>query len=339
MATDRLRVGIIGAGGIARGVHLPSLAEMQDVRMVAICDLVADRAEKLAKQFSIERIYVSFHEMLAKESLDAVFVLVEPANLFHVVWYALNAKVHVFMEKPPGISAMQARSLERKAMEVGRFLQVGFNRRHIPAVRRAVEMVRAKGTINQVDGTFVKFGDAAFDHGSLSAFASDTIHAIDLVRWVAGGTPTAAALVAASYEGVVDSAWNGVVRFDNGVTGTVRANYKTGGRVHRLDVHAPGASAYIDLGMGEEIACSATILTHEGEARYSLAAAGAAAEKVQRLDGLELAGSKQFHRFYGYYQEDRHFLDCVQGKGKPDPDIGDAARTIELVELLLANRI
>ncbi len=238
-----------------------------------------------------------------------------------------------------GISATQARSLERKAAEVGRFLQVGFNRRYIPVVRRAVEMIREIGTINQVEGCFVKFGDAAFDHGSLSAFVSDTIHAIDLVRWVAGGNPTAAALVAARYEDVVDNAWNGVVRFDNGVTGVVRANYKTGGRVHRLDVHAPGASAYIDLGMGEEIACSATILTHQGEARYSLAAAGAAAEKVQRLDGLELAGSKQFHRFYGYYQEDRHFLDCVQGKGKPDPDIGDAARTIELVELLLANRI
>jgi predicted dehydrogenase len=339
MATNEVKVGIIGAGGLARSVHLPSLAEMPDVRVAAVCDLVAERAASLARKHAIPRTYLSYHEMFAKEKLDAVFVLVEPANLFHATWHSLDAGVHVFMEKPPGVTSTQTRALARKAAEKGRFLQVGFNRRHIPVVRRAVEMVRERTRITQVEGMFIKHGDAAFDRGSTSAFISDTIHAIDLVRWIAGGIPVAAALVEECYDDVVPNAWNGVIRFDNGVTGIVKSNYRTGGRVHRCEVHGPGVSAFMNLGMGEEIACSAEVLIHEGPARYSLAAAGAAHETVQRLDGTELAGGAAFHRQYGFLQEDRHFIDCVLGKGVPEPGIADAVLSIELAEMLLASRI
>lgn len=339
MASDEVRVGIIGAGGLARSVHLPSLAEMPDVRIAAVCDLVAERAVSLARQYDVPTTYVSYHEMFAKEKLDAVFVLVEPANLYHVAWHALDAGLHAFMEKPPGVTSMQTRGLARKAAETGRFLQVGFNRRHIPVVRRALEMVRGRSRITQVEGMFIKFGDAAFDRGSTSAFISDTIHAIDLVRWIAGGTAVAAALVEERYDDVVPNAWNGVIRFDNGVTGVLKSNYRTGGRVHRFEAHGPGVSAFISLGMGEEIACSAEILVHEGESRYSLASAGAARETIQRLDGAELAGGAAFHRQYGFLQEDRHFIDCVLGKAAPEPDIADAVRSIELAEMLLASRI
>ena len=340
MSAGKVRVGVIGAGGIAKGVHLPSLSEMDDVKVAAICDLVAERAASLAAAYKVEHTYISFHEMLAKEKLDAVFALVEPASLFHVVWNALDAGCPVFMEKPPGITSTQAWSLARKADEKGRILQVGFNRRHIPVVRKALEMVRGCTSINQVEGCFFKYGDAAFDNGSLSAFTSDSIHAVDLIRWIAGGTAKSAALVEARYDGdVVDNAWNGVMRFDNGVTGVIKANYRTGGRVHRCEVHGAGASAYIELGMGDHVACSASVLVHEGAKRYSLAAAGAAQESVQNLDGTELAGSSAFHRSYGFYQEDRHFIDCVKSGARPDPDIVEGARSIELVEMLLANRI
>lgn len=336
---SEVRVGVIGAGGIARSVHLPSLAEMKDVKVAAICDLIADRAAALAKEFTIPRTYVSYHEMLAKESLDAVYVLVEPANLFHVTWHAVEAGAPVFMEKPPGLTSMQAGSLAKKAAEKKAILQVGFNRRHIPVVKRALEIVRERTRINEVEGTFFKFGSGSFDRGSVSAFISDTIHAVDLVRWMAGGKPVAASMVEAAYDEDVPNAWNGIIRFDNGVTGVLKANYRTGGRVHRFEAHGPGVSAYIDVGMGEQIACSAAILTHEGAVRYSLAAAGAAQEAVARLDGAELAGSTAFHRLYGYYQEDRLFIDSVLGKGKGTPDIAEAALSMELAEMLLAGRI
>ena len=333
-----LNVGVIGAGHIARSVHLPSLRDMEDVSVVAICDLVEGRAVGLAERHAIPRVYTLYREMLAHEDLDAVFVLVEPGNLYHVVWNCLDAGIDTFVEKPPGITLFQAESLARKASDSGRILQVGFNRRHIPLVRRVMEVMSERTRITQVEGCFFKYGSAAFDRGSLSAFESDTIHAIDLVRWMAGGTALAASTVVARNDDVVDNAWNSVCRFDNGVTGIVKANYKTGGRVHRFQVHGPGLSAYIDLGFGAA-ACRATLLAHEGEARYSLAAHGAASEGVWELDGLELAGSQEFYRYYGFYQEDRHFLDCVRADTPPETDIHDAVKSMRLYDLLISSVI
>jgi virulence factor len=335
---EKLKVAVIGTGGIARNVHLPSLNDMKGIELVALCDVVRERAAALAEQYGVPRVYTLYREMLAQEDLDAVFVLVEPANLYHVVWHCLDVGVDTFMEKPPGITLYQTESLCRKAREAGCILQVGFNRRHIPLVRHVMDLVKSRTEINQVEGCFLKYGNAAFDRGSLTAFVSDTIHAIDLMRWMAGGTPEAAALVVTQNDEVVVNAWNGVCRFDNGVVGTIKANYRTGGRVHKFEVHGSGVSAYIDLGFGQA-SCSAVVLAHEGEARYSLAASGAAEGGILKLDGTELAGSTAFYRYYGFYQEDRHFLDCVRSQTQPETDIADAVASMRLAEMFLANQL
>ncbi len=332
----KLDIAVIGAGGIARNVHLPSLAEMEDVNLVAICDIVEERAAAMAEQYGIPRVYTLYQAMLAQENLDAVFVLVEPGNLYHVVWHCLDAGLDTCMEKPPGVTLYQAESLARKADAAQCILQVGFNRRHIPLVRHVKELVEARTRITQVEGCFLKFGNAAFDRGSLSAFPSDTIHAVDLVRWLAGGTPEKVALVTGQYDDEVVNAWNGVFRFDNGVIGTLKANYKTGGRIHRFEVHGPGLSAYINLGFGGA-ACDAVLLAHEGEIRYSLAATGAAEQGIVTLDGMDLVGSEDFYKYYGFYQEDRHFIDCVREGARPETDIHDAVKTMRFVELLLSS--
>jgi predicted dehydrogenase len=345
MSTDqeKLRVGVIGAGGIARNVHLPSLRDMDDIELVAICDLIRERAAAMADKHGIPRVYTLYREMFEQENLDAVFALVEPASLFHVVWQCLDAGLPTFMEKPPGITLYQAESLCRKAAEAGQILQVGFNRRHIPLVRQVVDMVRERTQINQVEGCFFKYGNAAFDKGSLTAFMSDTIHAIDLMRWMAGASSNgaeaeAAALVVTQYDSPVVNAWNGVCRFDNGVVGTIKANYRTGGRVHTFEVHGPGVSGYIELGFGGA-SCNARVLAHEGETRYSLASSGAAQEGILELDGMALAGSNEFYRYYGFYQEDLHFLDCVRTGAEPETGIADAVKSMRLAEMFVANVI
>ena len=213
---DRVKVAVIGAGGIARGVHLPSLADMEDVEIVAVCDLLEDRAADLAEKFAIPRVYTTYRKMLADVQADAIYALVEPGNLFHVTWHSLDAGCHVFMEKPPGITCFQAESLARKADQAGQLLQVGFNRRHIPLVRTVKELVERHTRVTVVEGCFYKCGTGAFDRGSMSAFASDTIHAVDLVRWIAGGTPVKTAAVLAGYDEPFVNAWSAVTRFDNG---------------------------------------------------------------------------------------------------------------------------
>ena len=155
---------------------------------------------------------------------------------------------------------------------------------------------------------------------------------------MAGGRPEIAAAVAGQYDDVVANAWSGVCRFDNGVTGIIKANYKTGGRVHKFEVHGPGVSAYIDLGFGKA-SCSAQLLAHEGQEQYSLAARGTAKEGVLELDGMALAGSKEFYRYYGFYQEDRHFIDCVRAQTQPETNIEDAVKSMRLAHMFTSNLI
>src|SRR5690625_7712434 len=91
-----LKVGIIGAGGIAQSVHIPNyLKSGFDVEIVGIADISLDRANEVAKEFDIPHVYASYEDMLAEVSLDAVSVCVP--NKFHAdaSIAALKAGCHV----------------------------------------------------------------------------------------------------------------------------------------------------------------------------------------------------------------------------------------------------
>jgi predicted dehydrogenase len=181
----------------------------------------------------------------------------------------------------------------------------------------------------------MKQGRTDFDNGSLSAFPADAIHCVDLVRSIAAGSVVEVATVVQRIDAPIDNSWNSVFQFDNGVIGTIRSNYRTGGRVHGFEVFGPGVSAFINLGFGR-IACEATVILGGKGQGYSYAATGNDNVEILQLDGLELAGSRDFHKFYGYYQEDEDFVRSVQHGTAPLCTIKDAAQSFRMVDQLLA---
>ena len=74
--SKKLRLGIIGCGGIANGKHMPALSHIDEVEMVAFCDIIVERAEKAAKDYGVEgaKVYEDYNEMLKNEHLDVVHV-------------------------------------------------------------------------------------------------------------------------------------------------------------------------------------------------------------------------------------------------------------------------
>lgn len=336
--SGRIRVGVIGAGGIARNAHLPSLGCIEGIDLVAICDIVEERAREAAKTWGFQSVHTLYQKMLEEVEMDAVFVLLEPDSLFRVSQNCISAGKHVFMEKPPGVTSFETATLLRLAREHDRVVQVGFNRRHIPVVQRAVEIMREHTPITQVEGRFNKHGQAAFCQGALSAFVSDTIHAADLVRWVAGGEVEACATVEGQTDDIVPNRWNAVVRFDNGVTGMVRANYMTGTRVHSLEIHGPGASAFVNMGFGDS-SCSADILFHAGGGGYSLASTGTAGMERTHLEGKEVAGRDEFFAYYGFLQEDQHFFECIREGKRSLTDIEEGYKSVRFMEQMLEGRL
>ena len=329
----QVNVGIIGAGGIANGVHLPSLSEIEEANLVAICDLHIDRAEEAAKKYNIPHYYWDMYEMIEKEALDCVFVLVEPDRLFRAAYDCMKAGLNVIMEKPAGTSSHQTNALARLAREMGVICAVAMNRRHIPVVQEVKRIMSELTTITEVDGCFMKSTDLSKEWQYMSAYDSDGIHALDLVRYLAGSEVAKCATVTGRFSGSpVDNAWASVFQFENGVTGTMRSNYCAGARVHQFEMHGPGASAFINVGFGGAD-CEAVILTHNGASMYSMASGGIGGgmDRIV-LDGKKLAGSDEFHAYYGYKQEDADFIHAVLTGGKPLCTIEDAAKSMELCE-------
>ena len=339
MSKKIARVGIIGAGGIARNVHLPSLNEIENAKVVAICDLRLEKAKEMAEKYNIPSVYWDMYEMMEKEELDCIFVLVEPDRLFRTAMDVLKNHIPVIMEKPAGISSFQSYSLARIAKENNTMCAVAMNRRHVPVVQYVMKRIRELTPITQVDGVFMKSTDLAHAWEYASAFDCDGVHALDLVRYLAGAEVEKCATVIGRFSDCpVDNAWSSVMKFENGITGTLKSSYQAGARVHTFEMHGPNASAFINLGMGGD-ECEATIIHTEGGSMYSLAAAGVGGTKVEKIDGRELAGSNNFYAFYGYKQEDQNFINAVLEGTEPLCTIEDAAHSMELIEKLKENAI
>ena len=336
----QIKVAVIGAGGIANSVHLPSLSEIEECKIVAICDLVEEKAKRAADKYSIPKTYVLMNEMLEKEEIDGVFCLVQPDLLYRVAYDCLSAGKDIFMEKPAGLNSYQAESLARRASSLDKLIQVGMNRRYVPLVQYVFDKMKKTTVINQVDGCFIKHTDIAEIWHFTDAFSCDIVHAADLVRYFAGAEVTDAASVIARNNSPVDNSWSCIMRFENGVTGTLRGNYQTAARIHNFEIHGADASAYINLGFPGTKGCDATIIYASGKNIYSQAAAGASVSNIEHIDGIELSkGNDSLYSHYGYKQEDEAFIRYLMNKEKPICLIDDAAKSMKLVEMLVENRI
>jgi len=138
MAAAPLRVGIIGAGGIARDANVPAYQALGDeVELVAVADVVRANAERLAAQTGCRGVYESYEEMLAHERLDLVSVCTP--NKYHApaAIAALEAGVAVGCVKPPAMTAAEARAMAAAARRSGKVYTVLFPSRCSPDVRAA----------------------------------------------------------------------------------------------------------------------------------------------------------------------------------------------------------
>ena len=135
--SERLRIGIVGCGGIANGKHLPSLKAINRADIVAFCDLISERAEKACAEYGAEgaKTYTDYHRLLEDKSIDVVYVLTPNRMHAQVSIDALNAGKHVMCEKPMAKTAADARAMVEAAKKSGKKLTIGYQHRHKPEAR------------------------------------------------------------------------------------------------------------------------------------------------------------------------------------------------------------
>jgi predicted dehydrogenase len=134
--TTPVRIGIIGAGGIAQS-HAMAYQRVPEVEVVAVADIVPGRAEAFAKEWNIPHAFSNHRELLALDGIDAVSVCTY--NLAHrqPTVDALLAGKHVLVEKPMAALLEDAVAMIRTAHQTGKILQTGFWQRWQPEIQAA----------------------------------------------------------------------------------------------------------------------------------------------------------------------------------------------------------
>ena len=128
---DRLRLGIIGCGGIANNKHLPSIQTIGEADVIAFCDTIPERAAKTAAEFGTKdaKTFVDYKDLL-KLDLDAVYVCTPNRSHSSITVDALRSGKHVMCEKPMAINYEEAQKMLIAAKETGKLLTIGYQSRY-----------------------------------------------------------------------------------------------------------------------------------------------------------------------------------------------------------------
>ncbi|OZU88318.1 dehydrogenase [Virgibacillus indicus] len=136
----KLRMGIIGVGGIAQGRHIPAFLQLQDrVELTAVNDMNQERAEEVAEKFSIPHVFSNYHDLF--KEVDAVTICTP--NKFHaeISIAALAAGVHVLCEKPMAMTAEECERMVEASKKAGKLLSIGYHYRYTEAGQTAKRAV------------------------------------------------------------------------------------------------------------------------------------------------------------------------------------------------------
>ncbi len=131
-ANDKVRVGIVGCGGIANGKHMPSLKKLKNVEMVAFCDIIVERAEKAKATYGTPdaAVYKDYRKLLEDKTIDVVHVLTPNRWHCEITVAALEAGKHVMCEKPMAINSKEAKEMLDASKRTGKKLSIGYQSRH-----------------------------------------------------------------------------------------------------------------------------------------------------------------------------------------------------------------
>ena len=211
------KVGIIGLGGIAKGAHMTAYKRMDNVEVVALCDIVPEKIEAFKKRFDLPDDIPSFtdyHELLDMEGLDYVDICT-PNYLHSVIAVdALNKGLNVFTEKPDAVSVAEVTRMKDAADQSGKVLMAMRNNRHRNTAKYLKQYI-ADGNMGDIycgrcgwirrRGIPGKGGWFTTKEQSGGGPLIDLgVHMIDLAIWLMGN-PTPVAVTGCTYRKFADT--------------------------------------------------------------------------------------------------------------------------------------
>lgn len=115
---EKVRIGVVGCGAIAEGMHLPGMKAIEAMgkcEVVAVCDVLEERAKYIREKFDVPAYYTDLDRMLAEAEFDLLVNLTRIPEHFEVNLKGLRAGKHVYSQKPMTTSVQEATILIEEA--------------------------------------------------------------------------------------------------------------------------------------------------------------------------------------------------------------------------------
>ncbi|MBI3972603.1 MAG: Gfo/Idh/MocA family oxidoreductase [Chloroflexi bacterium] len=311
---SRLRIAVVGAGNIAQQ-HLPVLTDHPECEVVALCDTNPAMLAETAERFAIPQQVAAPEQLLRRDNLDAVFVLVSVLAVAKVAGMFLDAGMPTFLEKPPGIYSSDTERLAEIAARRGTVHMVGLNRRfyasHLAARQQLLEHgPLATLTVEAHEDLSTKLRQK-FPPLVIRRWAyANGIHALDLLRFF-GGDVEEVQPFSATFENEFPDCHTAVLRFAGGAHGRALVDWISPGG-HRFELRCVGARAASSPG-------------------FSFVSLNIRGQPERRF-----APDDDDRRFKpGFWKQDSAFLAGVRQGHQPAfpaPSLDDAHRTMVMID-------
>ena len=212
---SKLKMAVVGTGGIWNLCHANVLLEHPDIEIVAACDIVKSKAQKFAKAHGIKHVFADYRDLLKLKGLDYVDICTP--NLYHseIAVAALKAGKHVFCEKPDAVNPVEAQKMADAAKKSGKTLMVMRNNRFAPGSRYLKKFIDA-GKMGEIYTGRCGWQRRRGSPGKGGWFTTKAlsgggplidlgVHMIDLAIWLMGD-PVPLAVSGCTYRKFADSA-------------------------------------------------------------------------------------------------------------------------------------
>ena len=294
---DKVRLGIIGCGGIMQGFHAKHLVEFDDIEVVAVADPIEERRDAVASLFGAQRKYKNHTELYDHESaatLDAVYICVEPTAHTDTELRAIDLGLPFFVEKPmtldPELADKIVELVDQKHLITG----CGFQDRYLDVLNLVKDELPSHKPGGLIYGAWVGGIPSAWWWQKKSycggQLLEQNIHLLDGLRYLFGEPKsvwaTASRGIVTGREGFdTDHHSTAVIEFDNNFTATlVSACYLT------PDHGYPFCGLRIDLEdmfIEYRLRTSTTFITNKGTRIYNKLADQGVSEDRTFIDAIK----------------------------------------------------
>jgi UDP-N-acetyl-2-amino-2-deoxyglucuronate dehydrogenase len=245
-----LGFGLIGCGVISAH-HCKALSLAKGAKLVAACDIVKEKAEKVGVQYGVENVYTDYREMLKRDDIHVVSICTPSGTHSQIAVEVARAGKHILCEKPLDIKLDRIDAMIAAAEEAGVKLGGIFQRRTYAssiAVRDAVQ----SGVLGKMvlgDGFFKYYRNQAYyDSGDWrgtweldggGSLMNQGVHGIDLLTWIMGEVESVQALCGTLARDIeVEDTAVALLKFKNGAFGVMEGTTTVyPARPTRLEFH------------------------------------------------------------------------------------------------------